>query len=38
MQEIRKDWEDQLKKAKRKKGERDSEPRDFEPNDKKEVI
>jgi membrane protein required for colicin V production len=38
MQEIRKDWEDQLKKAKRKKGERDSEPRDFEPNGKKEVI
>lgn len=33
MQEIRKDWEDQLKKAKRKKGERD-----FDPADKKEVI
>jgi membrane protein required for colicin V production len=33
MQEIRKDWEEQLKKAKRKKGERD-----FEPGDKKEVI
>jgi membrane protein required for colicin V production len=33
MQEIRKDWEEELKKAKRKKGERD-----FEPGDKKEVI
>jgi membrane protein required for colicin V production len=33
MQEIRKDWEEQLKKAKRKKGERD-----FDPADKKEVI
>ena len=33
MQEIRKDWEDQLKKAKRKKGQRD-----FEPGDRKEVI
>jgi membrane protein required for colicin V production len=33
MQEIRKDWEEELKKARRKKGERD-----FDPNDKKEVI
>ncbi|HEY1754687.1 MAG TPA: CvpA family protein [Bryobacteraceae bacterium] len=33
MLEIRKDWEDQLKKAKRKK-----EDRDFDPADKKEVI
>jgi membrane protein required for colicin V production len=33
MQEIRKDWEEELKKATRKKGERD-----FDPNDKKEVI
>jgi membrane protein required for colicin V production len=33
MQEIRKDWEEELKKAKRKKGERD-----FQPGDKKEVI
>jgi membrane protein required for colicin V production len=33
MQEVRKDWEEELKKAKRKKGERD-----FQPDDKKEVI
>jgi membrane protein required for colicin V production len=33
MQEIRKDWEEELKKSKRKKGERD-----FQPGDKKEVI
>jgi membrane protein required for colicin V production len=33
MQEIRKDWDEELKKAKRKKGERD-----FQPGDKKEVI
>jgi membrane protein required for colicin V production len=33
MREIRKDWDEELKKAKRKKGERD-----FEPGDKKEVI
>jgi membrane protein required for colicin V production len=33
MQELRQDWEDQLKKAKRKKGQRD-----FEPGDRKEVI
>jgi len=33
VEEIHKDWEEQLKKAKRKKGERD-----FQPDDKKEVI
>jgi hypothetical protein len=33
MQEIQKDWEEELKKAKRKKGERE-----FEPNRRKEVI
>ena len=42
MEEIRKDWEAELKKAKRKKGERESEPRDnprdFQPGDRKEVI
>ena len=43
MEEIRKDWEAELKKAKRKKGERESEPRDdhprdFQRDDKKEVI
>jgi membrane protein required for colicin V production len=38
MQEIRKDWEEELKKSKRKKGERDKGERDFDPADKKEVI
>jgi membrane protein required for colicin V production len=38
LQEIRKDWEDQLKKAKRKKGEREKGEKDFDPADKKEVI
>jgi len=33
MEEIRKDWEEELKKAKRKKGERE-----FQPGDKKEII
>ena len=33
MQEIRKDWDDQLKKAHRKRDERD-----FDPADKKEVM
>ncbi len=33
VEEIRKDWDEQLKKAKRKKG-----ARDFQPDDKKEVI